>query len=194
MPRQFRYHSGMQALIDLAPVAAFFVAYYLAGIYVATAVLMLAMVLLLLIDLVRLRRVPPLHWLSAALVLLLGGATLILRDVRFLKWKPTVFLWLVAITAGASAWFSRMPLAQRLLQPIVAHSDALPRALWLKLNWIWVGFYALLGALNLWIAYHCSERAWVNFKFFGLTAAFAVFAMVQAAWLASRAEVRAAQA
>jgi len=135
-----------------------------------------------------------LHLLSAALVLLLGGATLILRDTRFLKWKPTIFLWLVAAAAIVSTWFSAAPLAQRLLQPIVAHSEALPRALWLRLNWIWVGFYVLLGGANLWIAYHCSEREWVNFKFFGLTIAFALFAMVQAAWLASRPEVRAAQA
>jgi intracellular septation protein len=184
----------MQALIDLAPVAAFIVAYYLAGIYVATAVLMLAMVLLLLIDLLRLRRIPPLHWLSAALVFVLGGATLILRDARFLKWKPTIFP-VVGCAHGDR---------QRLVQPHAAGAApaaadrraqrVLPRALWLKLNWLWVGFYALLGAVNLWIAYHRSERAWVNFKFFGLTAAFALFAMVQAAWLASRAEVREAQA
>jgi len=184
----------MQAVIDLVPVAAFVVAYYLGGIYVATAVLMIAMLLLLLVDLLRLGRLPPMHMLSAALVFVLGGATLILRDARFLKWKPTIFLWLVAVSAFASAWFSRMPLAQRLLQPIVAHSEALPRTLWLKLNWLWVGFYAALGAINLWVAYHRSERAWVNFKFFGLTAAFAVFAMAQAAWLASRVEVREAQA
>ncbi|HEY6451485.1 MAG TPA: septation protein IspZ [Steroidobacteraceae bacterium] len=184
----------MQAVIDLVPVAAFIVAYYLAGIYAATAVLMIAMLLLLAIDLVRLRRIPPLHLLSAALVLILGAATLILRDARFLKWKPTVFLWLVALTAIASAWFSRVPLAQRLLQPLLAQGQALPRALWLKLNWFWVLFYAALGAINLWIAYHLSERAWVNFKFFGLTAAFALFAVLQVAWLASRAEVRAAHA
>jgi intracellular septation protein len=183
----------MQALLDLAPVAAVFVAYWLGGIYVATAVLMAAMVLLLLVDLLRLGRMPPLHLLSAVLVVLLGGATLILRDVRFLKWKPTIFLWLVAVAATVSVWFSATPLAQRLLQPIVAHSEALPRTLWLRLNWVWVAFYALLGGVNLWIAYHCSEREWVNFKFFGLTVAFALFAMVQALWLASRPEVRAAQ-
>lgn len=184
----------MQAVIDLVPVAAFVVAYYLAGIYTATAVLMIAMVLLLAIDLVRLHRIPSLHLLSAGLVLVLGGATLILRDARFLKWKPTIFLWLVAVSAIASAWFGRVPLAQRLVQPLVAHSEKLPRALWLKLNWSWALFYTALGALNLWIAYHGSERAWVNFKFFGLTAAFAVFAVLQAAWLASRAEMHTAQA
>jgi intracellular septation protein len=97
------------------------------------------------------------------------------------------------MVAVGSSWFSAMPLAQRLLQPMIAHAEVLPRALWLKLNWVWVVFYALLGGLNLWIAYHRSERDWVNFKFFGLTVAFALFAMAQAAWLASRPEVRAAQ-
>ena len=184
----------MQALFDLAPVAAFFLAYYLAGIYVATAVLMAAMLLLLVIDYVRLRRLPPMHLLSAVLVFLLGGVTLIMHDARFLKWKPTIFLWLVAAAAVVSVRFSRVPLAQRLLQPIVAHSETLPRATWLKLNWVWVAFYALLGAINLWIADHRSERFWVNFKFFGLTAAFLLFAMLQALWLATRAQVRAAQA
>ena len=183
----------MQALFDLAPVAAFFVTYYLAGIYIATAVLMAAMLLLLVSDYLRLRRVPPMHLLSALLVFALGGITLLLHDARFVKWKPTIFLWLVAMAAAVSVWFSRVPLAQRLLQPIVEHSEALPRRVWLKLNWMWVIFYALLGATNLWIADHRSERYWVNFKFFGLTVAFALFAMAQAAWLASRPEIRAAQ-
>jgi intracellular septation protein len=183
----------MQPLFDLAPVAAFFLAYYLAGIYVATAVLMVGMLLLLLVDYLRLRRLPTMHLLSAVLVFVLGGTTLLLHDARFLKWKPTIFLWLLAGAAIFSVRYSAMPLAQRLLQPVVAHSEALPRTTWLKLNWIWALFYALLGAVNLWIAYHCSERFWVNFKFFGLTAAFMVFAMAQALWLTTRAEVRAAQ-
>jgi len=162
------------------------VAYYAAGFYAATTVLMIAMVALLLVDYLRLRRIPPLHLLSAALVLLLGGTTLLLHDVRFLKWKPTVFLWLVAIAAIGSNWYGRTPLAQRLLQPMVERSERLPRALWLRLNWSWAGFYLLLGSLNLWVAYHASERFWVGFKFFGLTTAFVLFALVQAVWLSAR--------
>src|SRR3984885_5729439 len=183
----------MQALIDLAPLAAFFISDYLGGIYLATAVLVIAMVGLLLLDLLRLKRVPPMHLLSAVLVLALGSATLILRDPRFLKWKPTVFLWLGAVARPPSPWIGRMPLAQRLLAPMISRSETVPRAVWLRLNWLWVGFYALLGALNLWIAYHRSERDWVHFKFFGLTVAFVLFSMAQAAWLASRPEVRAAE-
>jgi len=184
----------MQSLIELAPLAAFLVAYSLAGIYVATAVLMLGMVALLGVDWLRLRRLPPLHLVSALLVLLLGGATLILHDTRFLKWKPTVFLWLVAVSAIASAWIGEAPLAQRLMQPLFAHSTALPRAAWLRLNWLWAGFYLLLGCANLAVADFASERTWVLFKVFGLTAAFLVFAMAQGAWLAVRTEALGANA
>ncbi len=178
----------MQTLFELAPLAAFLLAYWLRGIYVATAVLMAAMLVLLLVDWLRLRRLPPLHLTSAGLVLLLGGATLILHDTRFLKWKPTIFLWLVSLAAVASVWMGPRPLAQRLLQPLVARSEQLPRRAWLTLNWLWAGFYLLLGALNLIVADFASERVWVYFKVFGLTAAFLVFAMGQGAWLATRTE------
>ncbi len=178
----------MQTLTELAPLAAFLIAYCLKGIYVATAVLMVAMVALLVVDYVRLRRLPPLHLVSTLLVLLLGGATLLLRDPRFLKWKPTVFLWLVAAAAAVSTWVGKAPLAQRLLQPLIPHSEGLPRDTWRLLNWLWAAFYLLLGAANLAVADYASERAWVFFKVFGLSAAFLVFAMAQGAWLAVRSE------
>jgi intracellular septation protein len=69
---------------------------------------------------------------------------------------------------------------------MVEGSAGLPRALWLRLNWSWAGFYLLLGSLNLWVAYSASERTWVNFKFFGLTSALVLFAMAQALWLSAR--------
>jgi intracellular septation protein len=178
----------MQALFDFAPLAAFLLAYYRGGIYVATATLMIAMIALVAVDLLRLRRIPPMHALSTVLVLLLGTATLILRDPRFLKWKPTIFLWLIALASASSVWIGRTPLAQRALTPLVERSESLPRRLWLQLNWLWVGFYAALGWLNLWVAERASERAWVQFKVFGLTAAFLVFAVAQAMWLSARTE------
>jgi intracellular septation protein len=178
----------MQALLDFLPLAAFLVAYRLGGIYTATAVLMASMVALLVVDWLWKRRLPTMHLLSAALVLLLGTATLVLRDARFLKWKPTIFLWLVAVAAAGSGWIGEAPLAQRLLSPMLNTGAQLSRALWLRLNWLWVAFYALLGAANLWVARNASEQVWVNFKVFGLTAAFLVFAVLQAAWLSSHAQ------
>jgi intracellular septation protein len=178
----------MQALLDLAPLAAFLVGYRLGGIYTATAVLMASMVALLVADGLIKRRLPPMHLLSTILVLVLGTATLVLRDARFLKWKPTIFLWLLALAAVGSSWIGSAPLAQRLLSPMLTTGAQLSRQLWLRLNWLWVVFYAVLGAANLWVARSASERVWVNFKVFGLTAAFFVFALAQAAWLSARAQ------
>ncbi len=178
----------MQPLFDLAPLLAFALAYYTGGIYVATAVLMAAMLALVAVDLVRHRRVSPMHLMSTVLVLVLGSATLILRDPRFLKWKPSIFLWFVALASIGTTWIGREPLVQRMLGPIVTGSQNLPRATWVRLSWIWAVFYGLLGVLNLWVAYRLTERAWVNFKVFGLTAAFIAFAVAQALWLTSRTE------
>ena len=178
----------MQTLVDLAPPAAFLLAYRIGGIYVATAVLMCSMLLLLGYDWLRQRRIPRLHLVSALLVLLLGGATLISRDTRFLKWKPTIFFWLVAASAAVSVWIGESPLAQRLLQPLLNRSELLPRSIWLTLNWLWVAFFGLLGAVNLAVASYLSEHVWVDFKVFGLSAALIAFALAQAAWLAARIE------
>jgi intracellular septation protein len=182
----------MQPLFNLAPLLAFWVAYRLGGIYVATAVLMASMVALALLDLVRQRRVSPMHLISTILVLLLGSATLILRDPLFLKWKPTIYLWLIALISVGSTWIGGAPLVQRLLGSLVPGSDSLPHALWVKLNWIWTVFYVALGALNLWIAYSLSERLWVDFKVIGITAAFVLFGTLQALWLSARTPTQAA--
>src|ERR1700729_317872 len=105
----------MQALLEFAPLAAFLVAYYAAGLYSATAVLMVAMALLLIVDYLRSRRVPPMHALSAALVFVFGTATLVLHNQRFIQWKPTVFFWLASVAFLVSFWVGKQPLVQRLL-------------------------------------------------------------------------------
>lgn len=177
----------MQAILELAPLVAFLVAYYAAGIYVATAVLMAAMALLLAVDYVRTRTIPAMHGLSAALVFVFGTATLLLHDERFIQWKPTVFFWLASVAFLASTWVGDRPLVQRFFSAAMAGKEGgITRAQWLRLNWLWVFFYALLGALNLLVAFNASQRTWVNFKVFGLTAATLVFVAAQFAWLSKR--------
>lgn len=178
----------MQNVLELATLAVFVVAYYLRGIYVATAALMAAVVAVLVIDIVRERRVPLRHSLSAALVLLFGTATLLLHDRRYIEWKPTIFFWLAAAAFLASFKIGKRPLVARLLGPALDPSGTIPASLWQRLNALWVAFYAGLGVLNIEVAYHASERTWVNFKVFGLTLATAVFIFAQALWLARRAE------
>ena len=173
----------MQAALNFLPLAAFMLAYKLAGIYVATAVLMGAMVLLALVDYVRVRRVSPLHALSTALVLVFGTATLVLHDPRFLKLKPTILLWLMAIAFAASQWIGRAPLVQRLMEPALPPETTITRQRWLRINVLWVGTYLLLGLMNLWVARTASEQNWVYFKGFGITLTLAALAVGSGLWL-----------
>src|SRR5262249_37958789 len=146
--------------------------------------LMISMLALLVVDYLRERRIPPMHSLSAALVFVFGAATLLLHDLRFIQWKPTVFFWLISTAFLASFWIGKRTLVQRLLQTALRGEDLqVPEATWRRLNLLWILFYLFLGALNLLVAYNASERVWVNFKVFGLYLATLIFVAAQVIWL-----------
>ena len=173
----------MQLLLEMLPLAAFLVAYkFYGGIYVATATLMVAMSLSLAVLWLRARKLPAMFAASTALVVMFGAATLVLHNARFIQWKPTIFLWLLAIAFLASAFVGQQPLAQRILQPTLGEAT-LPRSDWLKLNHAWVIFGALTGAANLVLAYTVSEALWVKLKVFGLFGLMLLFTAGQVAWL-----------
>ena len=172
----------MQALIDFIPLVAFALAYWLRDVYVATAVLMIAMPVMLLASRLVVGRVTRMQLLSTALVLGFGTLTLVLRDPRFIQWKPTIYLWGVAAVFLASSWIGREPLARRALGP-VAEGREVTTTQWRRINWLWVGFHLVLGAINLLVARSAPEHVWVNFKVFGLTAALFLFFLAQAVWL-----------
>jgi len=177
----------MQALAEFAPLVAFFVTYSLRGLYAATAVLMVAMLALLGFDWLRQRRIPPLHALSAALVLVLGGATLLLHNRLFIQWKPTVLFWLVSAAFIASFWIGERTLTQRFLEPALAGRVPVSPRQWRRVNGASAAFYALLGVLNLAVAYGASERTWVYFKLFGLALLTFAFVALQVLWLSRAA-------
>lgn len=181
----------MLSVLEFAPVAVFGIAYYTHGIYIATGALMVSMLVLLLIDFAWFKRVPTMHAVSAALVFVFGAATLILHNQRFIQWKPTVLFWLISAAFLGSFWIGKRTLAEHFLgnalgEMLGAGQQIQPRQ-WRLLNAQAVAFYALLGALNLLVAFNASERAWVNFKLFGLTAATAIFMTAQVLWLTRRA-------
>jgi intracellular septation protein len=184
----------MQALAEFAPLVAFFVTYSLRGLYAATAVLMVAMLALLAFDWLRQRRIPPLHALSAALVLVLGGATLLLHNRLFIQWKPTVLFWLVSAAFIASFWIGERTLTQRFLEPALAGRVPVSPRQWRRVNAASAAFYALLGVLNLAVAYGASERTWVYFKLFGLALLTFAFVALQVLWLSRAAAALAERA
>jgi intracellular septation protein len=176
----------MQLLLEYLPLAAFAIAYFTGGIYAATTALMIAMVVSLAILRVRSGKFPPMLTASTVLVVLFGAATLILRNARFIQWKPSIFLWLLAVAFLVSAFVGREPLAQRLMQSALGE-ETVERRDWQKVNIAWVLFGLIAGGANILIAYNTSEATWVKAKVFGLTAAMFLFLIAQAIWLNSRA-------
>jgi intracellular septation protein len=184
----------MQGLLDFGSLVAFFVAYRLWGLYTATAVLMVAVGILLAVDYLRLRRVSGMHALSAVLVFIFGSATLLLHDVRFIQWKPTVFFWVASVVLLGSQWIGKQTLTQRLLSAALGGEEVrVANSTWKRLNLLWVAFYMLLGAANLVVVFNCSEHTWVTFKFVGLPAANFIFVGAQIAWLVRRYSAAARQ-
>ncbi len=153
----------MKFLFDLFPVILFFVAFKIYGIYVATGVAIAAT--LIQISWVKLKhgKVDNMLIASGIIIVLFGGATLLLQDETFIKWKPTVLYWLFGIALiVASLLFKK-----NLIRAMMEKQISMPDAIWDKLNTAWAVFFLLLGGLNLFIAYQFTTEVWVNFKLFG---------------------------
>ena len=163
------------------PLLAFFVAFQLWDLYIALAVLMVLAPLGLLWQKWRDKKSPsPLQLGSIVLLLQFGSITLLTRNELFIKWKPTLFFWVVSIAFFVSHFVGKKPLFERFVQ---SQQLQLPQPLLRQLNLVWAGFFAFLGAVNITVAYTLSTSAWVNFKVFGTMALLAVFTLGQAIYI-----------
>ncbi len=170
----------MKLLFDLFPVILFFAAFKIYDIYVATGVAIAATFVQIGWVWIRHRKVDNMLWVSLALIVVFGGATLLLRDESFIKWKPTVLYWLFStVLAVAAAVFRK-----NLIRSMMGAQIELPDPVWSRLLWSWVGFFVFMGALNLYVAYNFSTDTWVNFKLFGGMGLMLLFLIAQAVVLA----------
>jgi len=169
----------MKLLLDFFPVILFFVAFKVAGIYWATGVAIVATVLQ--IGWLRFRqgRTEPMQWLNLGVIVLFGGATLLSHSETFIKWKPTVLYWLM----GGALLVGQLVLRKNLLKSLMGNQMSLPEAAWRAMNWSWTAFFAVMGVLNLWVAYHFDTDSWVNFKLFGGIGLMLLFVLGQALYL-----------
>jgi intracellular septation protein len=134
--------------------------------------------------LARGRKVDTMLWISLAIIVVMGGATLVFHDPTFIKWKPTVLYWAFALVLVGSA----LVFKNNLIRAMMQHQVALPDAVWSWLNLSWVVFFALMGAANLYVAFNFPESTWVNFKLFGTMGLMLVFLVVQGLFLARHVE------
>ena len=177
----------MKFLFDLLPVLAFFVAFKFWGIFTATAVAIGTTVLEVAYLKLRGRKVDTMLWISLAIIVVFGGATLLLHDETFIKWKPTVLYWAFAGSLAVALLGFRKNLIRSLLEP---QNLALPEHAWNKLNWAWAGFFLVMGVLNLYVAFNYPIETWVNFKLFGGTGLLMIFVMLQAPFLARHMQAK----
>lgn len=123
-------------------------------------------------------------WISLAIIVVLGGATLALHDETFIKWKPTVLYWIFALVLLVA----QLAMGKNLIRAMMQKQISLPEGAWRQLLWSWIGFFALMGALNLYFAFSFSEETWVNFKLFGALGLMLVFVFAQSLMLAKYVE------
>jgi len=187
-----QYDTRMNQLLEWSPLIVFFVVFKLYGIYWATGSLMVTTVALMSSHKLRTGRYKKMHIVTAGVVLILGTATLLLHDKRFIQWKPTVLLGFAAVAFLVSSFIGRRPLARRMLESVFSEPLDLSRHMWSVLNLAWTAWFAVLAVANIYIARNFAESVWVNFKVFGITIAMLVFMIPQVIWL--NGKTRAAQA
>ncbi len=169
----------MKFLFDLFPILLFFAAYKVYDIYVATAVAIAASFVQVGAFWLKHRRFETMHLVTLALIVVFGGATLLLKDEMFIKWKPTVLNWLFAAAFLGSQYLGSKNLTQRMM----GGSMTLPATLWKRLNLSWTVFFCVLGFANLYVVYYFDTDTWVNFKLFGIVGLTLLFVILQAVYL-----------
>jgi intracellular septation protein len=182
----------MQLLADYFPLLLFFVAFKWQGIYVATAVAMVASVAQIAWFKWR-GKLSTIHWISFAIIAVFGGATLILHDEVFIKWKPTVLYGMFGTILAVGKLGFRRDLIGSLLRDIT-----LPPAVWTRVTWSWSAFLFAMALLNWYVAFYyapaacatpeCATALWVDFKVWGGIGLFLAFALAQGLMLARHIE------
>ncbi len=169
----------MKLLLDFFPILLFFAAFKVAGIYWATGIAIIATVIQIAWLRLRFGKVEPMQWLSLGVIVLFGGATLLAHSETFIKWKPTVLYWLMGLALAAG----QLLFNRNFLKSLMGAQLALPDPAWRTMTWSWTGFFAVMGALNLWVAYTFDTDTWVSFKLFGGIGLMLVFVLAQGVYL-----------
>jgi len=198
----------MKFLTDLLPVVLFFIVFKIAGsneaeaaafvthylsffiadgdfkpslapILLATAVAILISLLQIAWKLVRHQKVDAMLWLSTGIILVFGGATIYFHNDAFIKWKPTILYWAFAL----AMLIAQFGFNKNIIRLSMEKQVRLPEPVWLRLGLAWTLFFAIMGAVNIYVFSHYSTETWVSFKAFGFLALMIVFIIGQTVYL-----------
>lgn len=164
--------AGVRLLIDLGPLLVFFVVNLTLGIFPATAGFMIAIVAAIAVSLIRYRHVSPLLWFSAAMVLVLGGATLWFHSEVFIKIKPTIYYLIVAALLAFG-----LATGRNLLKMVLGTAyPGLSERGWQVLARNWAIFFLVMAIANELVWRNSSTTFWAGFKLWGFIPATFLFA------------------
>lgn len=167
--------ASQRFMLDLGPLAVFFLAYRLGDLMLATAALIMTTLMSLAITYLVERRVALAPLVSGTMVALFGGLTLLLNDELFIKMKPTLVNCLFAVVLLVGAYGFKRGLLKYLLEMAFQITDEG----WRVLSARWGFFFLFLAALNEIIWRNFSTDFWVNFKVFGMFTITILFAASQ---------------
>jgi intracellular septation protein len=164
--------------LDLGPLVIFFVANWLGGIFVATGVFMVAMLISIGIGFAIERKISPMPLITAALVLFFGGLTLWLADQTFIKIKPTILYTIFAIVLVGGLAMGRI-----FIKTLLSGTFNLPDHAWRTLTWRWAIFFVVIAVANEVVWRNATDDQWVAFKVWGLFPLTLIFAFAQTPFL-----------
>lgn len=169
----------MKLFLDYLPIICFFIAYKIWGIYAATAVAIGVLVIQFAYCLIRYKKIETTMWINLVLLVVLGGATLILHKSIYIKWKVSVVYWAFGLALLVTMWFAK----KSLIKNIMGKQLSVPDNVWRVLTYAWATFFLIMGFVNMYVIYHYTTDQWVNFKLFGTLSLLVVFCVAQAFYL-----------
>ncbi len=174
MPAKKQLNPALKLVFDIGPLVLFFVANARIGIFAATAVFMAAVLIALAVSYAMTRHIAVMPVVTAIIVLIFGGLTLVLHDATFIKLKPTI----IYVLFGG-ALLGGLAFNKPLLGIVFDSVFNLTEEGWRKLTWRWAIFFLVLAALNEIVWRTQTTDFWVSFKLFGVVPLTFIFGALQ---------------
>jgi intracellular septation protein len=173
----------MKLLTEILPILAFFIAFKLFDIFIATGVAIAITVLQMVWLKAKNQPISKMQYFNFFIILIFGGLTILLHDKTFIMLKPTILYWSMALGLAISFYVFKKNLIELVLGKEIQLKDGSETHVWSKVNLSWVVYFVFLGALNLYVAKTYSEETWVNFKL-STIGLLLIFVIIQGIWLA----------
>jgi intracellular septation protein len=167
-------HGWINFALDFGPLLAFFAAYMLSknrvgalfGALTGTFVFMIAILIAMAVSMYLFRRISPMMWMSAILVIGFGALTLYFHDPKFIQLKPTLIFGGFSIMLFVGV-VTKRPLLKHIFGPVF---EDLNEVGWMKLTRNWAFFFASMAILNEVLRFTVSFDTWLIVKVWGVTA------------------------